>query len=159
MGERINFSEVSAALISVFVIYTTYIIEWNAPVVKDVCQHQKHRQPIKLFYQIDPGSNPSRYLGGVVLQLLNIELLTAVLSVVSSVPEDLLDLVVAVAVNGEPSLAAVGEQTLLVDTKSSGIAALRDSAGVRQGQAEGRDRVLDNVEVLESGGNTVLGSV
>lgn len=122
-------------------------------------RYQRHRQLIKLFYQIDPESNPSRYLGGVVLQLLNIELLTAVLSVVSSVPEDLLDLVVAVAVNGEPSLAAMGEQALLVDTKSSGVAALRDSAGVRQGQAEGRDRVLNNVEVLESGGNTVLGSV
>lgn len=77
----------------------------------------------------------------------------------SSVPEDLLNLVLAVAVNGEPRLAAMGEQTLLVDTKSSDVATLRDSTGVRQGQTDGRDRVLDNVEVLESGGNTVLGSV
>lgn len=53
----------------------------------------------------------------------------------------------------------MGEQTLLVDTKSSDVATLRDSTGVRQGQTDGRDRVLDNVEVLESGGNTVLGSV
>lgn len=116
-------------------------------------------QAALISYSIDPGSNPSRYLGGVVLQLLNIEVLTAVLSVVSSVPKDLLDLVLAVAVNGEPSLAAVSEQTLFVDTKSSGVAALGDSAGVRQGHAEGRDRVLNNVEVLESSGNTVLGSV
>lgn len=35
MGDRINLSEVSDALISLVVIYTTYIIEWNASVVKD----------------------------------------------------------------------------------------------------------------------------
>lgn len=116
---------------------------------------------IKLFYHINPESNPSRsiHLGGVVLQLLHKEFLTAVLRAVSTVPKDLLDLVLAVAVNGEPSLAAMGEQTLVVDTKSSGVAALGDSAGVRHGQAEGRYRVLDNVEVLESSGNTVLSSI
>jgi hypothetical protein len=119
----------------------------------------KAQATLKLFYHINPGSNWRRYLGGVVLQLLNIELLTAVLGVVSTVPEDLLDLVLAVAVNGVPSLAAMSEQTLVVDTKSSGVAALGDSAGVRQGQPKGLYRVLDNVEVLESGGNSVLGSV
>jgi hypothetical protein len=127
----------------------------KCPVVEGSHQNASPKAQATL---IDPASKPSRHLGGVVLQLLNIELLTAVLSVVSSVPEDLLDLVVAVAVNGEPSLAAMGEQTLLVDTKASEVAALGDSAGVREGHTEGRDRVFDNVKVLESGRNSVLGS-
>lgn len=108
---------------------------------------------------MEPASKPSKYLGGVILELLDIELHGAVLGVVSSRPKDFLDLVLTVAVNGEPILAALSEQTLVVDTKGSDVAALRDSAGVREGQTDGRDRVFDNVEVLESGRNSVLGSV
>jgi hypothetical protein len=90
---------------------------------------------------------------------VDVELLATVLGVVTSVPDDLLRRVVTVAIDSEPSLAAVGEETLLVDTESSQVAALGNSARVRNGQADGRDVVLNNVEVLESSGDTALGSV
>jgi hypothetical protein len=96
-------------------------------------------------------------LSGVVLELLNVELLGAVLGVVSSVPVDLLDGVGAVSIDGEPGLATVSEEALLVDTESGGVTALRNGTGVGDGHAEGSNRVLNDIEVLESGGDTVLG--
>jgi hypothetical protein len=76
---------------------------------------------------------------------------------VSTVPVDLLNRALAVAVNSEPSLATVSEEALVVNTEASGIATLGNGTGVGKGQAEGRNRTLNDVEVLESGGNTVLG--
>jgi hypothetical protein len=76
---------------------------------------------------------------------------------VSTVPVDLPNGVLAVAVNSEPSLATVSEEALVVNTEAGGVATLGNGAGVGKGQAEGRNRVLDDVEVLESGGDTVLG--
>jgi hypothetical protein len=101
----------------------------------------------------------SKDLSRVVLELLDVELLRTVLRTMSSVPVDLPDGVVAVAVDSEPGLAAVGEETLLIDTESGEVAALGDSTGVGNGQADGRDGVLDDVEVLESSGDTVLSGV
>lgn len=106
-----------------------------------------------------PSLNSIKHLSRVVLELLDVKVLTAVLSVVSSVPVDLLDGVVTVSVNGEPGLAAVGEKTLVVDTESSEIAALGNGTRVRDGQANGGDLVLNNVQVLESSGDTVLSGV
>jgi hypothetical protein len=39
----------------------------------------------------------------------------------------------------------MSEQTLVVDTKASDIAALGDSARVRSGQTDRRDRVFNDV--------------
>jgi hypothetical protein len=113
---------------------------------------------IQSHCQTNPLST-SKYLSRVVLELLDVELLRTVLGVVSGVPEDLFHGVVTVAVNSEPSLAAVGEETLLIDTESGDVTALGNSTGVRKGQADGRDGVLHNVKILESCGDTVLGGV
>jgi N-methylhydantoinase B/oxoprolinase/acetone carboxylase alpha subunit len=51
----------------------------------------------------------------------------------------------------------VSEEALLVDTESGGVTALRNGTGVGDGHAEGSNRVLNDIEVLESGGDTVLG--
>jgi hypothetical protein len=76
---------------------------------------------------------------------------------VSTVPVDLLNGVLAVAVNREPSLATVSEEALVVNTEAGGIATLGNGTGVGKGQAEGRNRILNDIEVLESGGDSVLG--
>jgi hypothetical protein len=76
---------------------------------------------------------------------------------VSTVPVDLLNGVLAVAVNREPSLATVSEEALVVNTEASGIATLGNGTGVGKGQAEGRNRILNDIEILESGGDSVLG--
>lgn len=77
----------------------------------------------------------------------------------SSVPVDLLDGVVTVSVDGEPGLVTVSEETLVVDTESSDVAVLGDSTRVRDGQTSRGDIVLNDVEVLESSGDTVLSGV
>lgn len=99
----------------------------------------------------------SCYTASLFLELLDPKVGAGILSVVSTIPEDLLGLGFSVAINGEPGVALVGEVALvgLVEADSGGI--LGDGTGVRAGQANFRDGVLDNVEVLESGGNTVLG--
>jgi hypothetical protein len=76
---------------------------------------------------------------------------------VSTVPVDLLNGVLAVAVNRKPSLATVSEEALVVNTEAGGIATLGNGTGVGKGQAKGRNRILNDIEVLESGGDTVLG--
>lgn len=114
------------------------------------------------FCSKDTCLNPlksNQYLSGVVLELLDVEVLGAVLGVVGSVPVDLLDRVVTVSVNGEPRLAAVGEKALVVDTESGEVAAFGNGTGVRDGQTDGGDLVLNDVQVLESSGDTVLGGV
>ena len=75
----------------------------------------------------------------------------------SSVPVDLLNGVLAVAVNSEPSLATVSEEALVVNTEAGDVATLGNGTGVGDGHAEGSNVVLNDVEVLESGGDSVLG--
>lgn len=77
----------------------------------------------------------------------------------STGPEDLLGGVLSVSRDGEPVLSAVGEQTLVVDTESGDVAALGDSTGVRNCQADRGGGVLDDEEVLESSGYAILSGV
>lgn len=91
------------------------------------------------------------------LALLNPEVDTGVLGVVGTIPEDLLLLGLSVAINGEPGLALVGEVALGGLTKADGAGVLGGGTGVRNSQANGRDRVLHNVKALEGSGDTVLG--
>lgn len=75
----------------------------------------------------------------------------------STIPVDLLNGVLAVAVNSKPSLATVSEEALVVNTETGDVATLGNGTGVGDGHAEGSNGVLNDVEVLESGGDTVLG--
>lgn len=75
-----------------------------------------------------------------------------------AVPVDFLLRVFAVAVNGEVGLVVMSEVALVVGAKSGDGSVLGDRAGVRNGHADGKNRVLDNVEVLEGRGDAILGS-
>lgn len=91
--------------------------------------------------------------------LLNLQVGSLVLRAVSTVPVDLLGGDIAVAINGEPGPAALSQVALLVDAEASGVGVLRDRTGVRGGEGDGRDAVLDDVQVLPGGGNGALGEV
>lgn len=93
----------------------------------------------------------------LLLVLLHPQVDGSVLGVVRAVPEDLLGLALAIAVNGEPVTAALGQVALLVDAEAGGVGVLGGGAGVGDGQADGRNRVLDDVQVLPAGGGLVLG--
>lgn len=75
----------------------------------------------------------------------------------STVPEDLLLLSLAVSINGEIGLTLVGEEALSVLTEASHGGAVGGGTGVGDGESEGLDLVGDHVEVLEGSGDSVLG--
>lgn len=77
--------------------------------------------------------------------------------VVAAIPVDLLDGVVAVAVDGEPRLAVVGQVAVIVDAEAIHVAAVGHGGRVGDGHAHGQDSVLDDIQVLERSGNGVLG--
>lgn len=92
------------------------------------------------------------------LALLNPEVDAGILGIVRTVPENLLgSLVLAVAINSEPGVAVVGEVTVLIDAEASGAGTVGDGTGVRTGQTDGGDFVLDDVQALESSGGLGLG--
>lgn len=93
----------------------------------------------------------SLWLSGLLLELLDVEVDCSILGVVGAVPVDLLGLVVAVAVDGEPVAASLGQVALLVDAEAGGVGALGRGCGVRAGQPDGQDGVLDDVQVLPAG--------
>ena len=76
----------------------------------------------------------------------------------ATVPVDGLLGVGAVALDGEPGLAIVGEVALLVDAEVQGAGTGGHGTRVRDGQTQRSGVLVDDVEALESGGNTVLGS-
>ena len=96
----------------------------------------------------------------LLLELFDVKVDATVFGVVSTVPEDLLSLLnlVAVAINGEPGVAALGEVALVVDTKGSGVGTLGDGTGVGYSQTNGRNLALNDVEALEGSGDGVLTS-
>lgn len=91
--------------------------------------------------------------------LLNLEVGSLVLRAVSTVPVDLLGRNIAVSVNSEPGPTALSQVTLLVDTEASGVGVVGNSAGVRLGEGDGRNAVLDDVQVLPGSGDSALGEV
>ena len=91
--------------------------------------------------------------------LLNLEVGSLVLRAVSTVPVDLLGRDIAIAINSEPGPTALSQVTLLVDTEASGVGVVGNSAGVRLGEGNGRDAVLNDVQVLPGGGDGALGEV
>lgn len=91
--------------------------------------------------------------------LLNLKIGSLVLRAVSTVPVDLLGRDIAVAINSEPGPTALSQVTLLVDAEASGVGVVGNSAGVRLGEGDGRDAVLDDVQVLPGGGDGALGEV
>lgn len=93
----------------------------------------------------------------LLLILLHPEVDGCVLGIVRAVPEDLLGLALAIPVDGEPVAAALGQVAFLVDAEAGGVGVLGGGAGVGDGQADGRDGVLDDVQVLPAGGGLVLG--
>lgn len=71
-------------------------------------------------------------------------------------PVDNLARVVTVALNAEVGLAVVGEVALGVGAEAGGAGAFGQLGRVRPGEADGGDRVLNNVETLEAGRGLVL---
>lgn len=74
----------------------------------------------------------------------------------SSVPVDLLLGITAIAIDGEIILSCMSEVALLVHAEVGDAAAFGDGARVRDGHADRKNGVLDNVQVLEGGRDTVL---
>lgn len=91
------------------------------------------------------------------LELLNPKVNSPVRRAVRSVPVDGLLGVVAIAFNGEVVLVRVGEVALLINAKVQHAGTLRQSGRVGPGQPDGENSLLDNVEVLETGGSGGLG--
>lgn len=61
------------------------------------------------------------------------------------IPENLLRRALPVPVNSKPSIAIMSKISVFIYAKASSACALRQGAGVRAGQADGRDFVLDDV--------------
>lgn len=106
-----------------------------------------------------PRRTPFQTTRLAALALLDIEVGSAVGGAVATVPVDSLDGVLAVAINGEVSVTAMSEETLLVDTEVDGASALGDSSGVRTSEADGSGILLHDVQVLPAGRCLVFGSV
>lgn len=92
-----------------------------------------------------------------LLELLDVEVDSRVLGAVGPVPVDLSLGVIAVAVDGEPVAATLGEVALLVHAEAGSVGAVGSGAGVRARQADGRDGVFDDVKVLPAGRGFALG--
>ena len=92
------------------------------------------------------------------LALLNVEVGRTVGRAVATVPVDGLDGVVTVALDGEVSVTAVGEEALVVNVEADSGGALGDGTGVRTGETDGSRVLLDDVHVLPAGRGRVLGS-
>lgn len=74
----------------------------------------------------------------------------------STVPVDSLDLGIAIALDGEVVLTRMGEVALVVAAKVDSAGALGGVAGVRDGELDRENSLLDDVEVLEGRGDGVL---
>lgn len=73
----------------------------------------------------------------------------------ATVPVDLLGGSVA-DINGEPGATVVGEVALGVDPEAVHVAVLGNSTRVGHGEGDRGHVLLDDVEVLEGSGDTVL---
>lgn len=90
-----------------------------------------------------------------LVKLLNPEVHSLVGAAVSTVPVDGLDLGIAIALDGEVVLASVGEVALVVAAKVDHAGAVGGVAGVRDGELDRENSLLDDVEVLEGRGDGV----
>lgn len=112
---------------------------------------------IGVLTKIHPRRNQVSSRCRLLLELLNPEVDGTVLSIVSTVPENLLGTSLIGDINGVPVLALVGEVTLLGLVEADGSGTLWGSTGVRNSQTNRRDGVLNDVETLESSWDAILG--